>query len=183
MSTWGGRFSVIRNSSRYCVEKEKNRAPWPLTLCALPSAPSLRDWPCARPCARPWGCRETVSALHRLGPVGMTEKAKPDAEQQGGDPESSLGMRVLPHVGPGPWQWVHKQDLESEWVEGGAVALAVVGPPPPPPGSALPSGGGSSGLLLGPQQRVIRALAGAKDAFHLPGAGILHSQPLPGSGA
>lgn len=113
----------------------------------------------------------------------MTEKAKPDAEQQGGDPESSLGMRVLPHVGPGPWRWVHKQDLESEWVEGGAVALAVVGPPPPPPGSALPSGGGSSGLLLGPQQRVIRALAGAKDAFHLPGAGILHSQPLPGSGA
>lgn len=139
MSTWGGRFSVIRNSSRYRVEKEKNQAPWPLTLCALPSAPSLRDWPCARPCARPWGCRETVSALHRLGPVGMTEKAKPDAEQQGGDPESSLGMRVLPHVGPGPWRWVHKQDLESEWVEGGAVAPAVVGPPPRPRGQRCPA--------------------------------------------
>lgn len=69
----------------------------------------------------------------------------------------------------------------SEWVEGGAVAL--VWRVPLPPRLALPSNGGSSGLFLGLQQRVILALVGAKDTFHLPGAGILNSQPLPGSGA
>lgn len=73
-------------------------------------SPVASDPVCASLSTISWGstmCPALCQALgmqrNRLGPVGMTEKAKTNAEQQGRDPKSFLGMCVLPHVVSGSW--------------------------------------------------------------------------------
>lgn len=63
-------------------------------------------------------------ALSRFDPLGITEKAKTNATQDGenckspgeGTPGLHLDTFILLHAVPGSWWQVHKQDLLSEWM-------------------------------------------------------------------
>lgn len=63
-------------------------------------------------------------ALSRFDPLGITENAKTNPNQDGenckspreGTPSLLLGTFILLHAVPGSRWQVHKQDLLSEWV-------------------------------------------------------------------